>query len=76
MRRLGKVLHTSRRGHVILRTDKTPPVGVQVVDKSVDVVGTVADVFGPVKFPYVSVRVREGVDTTKLIGQPLYLYRT
>ncbi len=75
MRRLGKVLHTSRRGHVILRTDKTPPVGAEVVDKSVDVVGTVADVFGPVKLPYVSVRVKEGVDTTKLIGQPLYLYK-
>jgi len=75
MRRLGKVMHVSRRGAIILRTEKTPPIGAEVVDKSVEVVGTVTDIFGPVKQPYVAIRAKEGVDTTKLVGQPVYLYR-
>ncbi|RDE13154.1 MAG: H/ACA RNA-protein complex protein Gar1 [Candidatus Thorarchaeota archaeon] len=75
MRRLGKVMHVSRRGAIILRTEKTPPIGAEVVDKSVEVVGTVTDIFGPVKQPYVAIRAKEGVDTTKLVGQLVYLYR-
>jgi RNA-binding protein len=75
LKRLGKVLHISRRGAVILRTDKTPPIGAQVVDKSVDVIGTITDIFGPVKEPYISIRAKEGVNTAKLVGQPVYLYK-
>lgn len=75
MKRLGKVLHISRRGAIILRTDKTPPIGAEVVDKSVEVIGTITDVFGPVKEPYISIRAREGVDTNRLVGQPVYLYK-
>ena len=74
MKRLGKVLHISRRGAIILRTDKTPPLGAQVVDKSVEIVGTIADIFGPVKQPYVSIRARGGIETARLVGQPVYLY--
>ena len=76
MRRLGKVLHISRRGAIILRTEKTPAIGADVVDKSVQVIGTIADIFGPVKEPYVAIRAKKGVDTTKLVGQPVYLYKT
>lgn len=68
-------MHVSRRGAIILRTEKTPPIGAEVVDKSVEVVGTVTDIFGPVKQPYVAIRAKEGVDTTKLVGQLVYLYR-
>jgi RNA-binding protein len=75
VKRLGTVLHISRRGAIILRTDKTPPIGAQVVDKSVEVIGIVSDIFGPVKEPYVSIRAKEGVNTAKLIGQPVYLYK-
>lgn len=75
MRRLGKVLHISKRGAIILRTEKTPPIGAEVVDKSVEVIGTVADIFGPVKQPYVAIRAKEGVNVIKLIGQPVYLYK-
>jgi len=75
LKRLGKVLHISRRGAIILRTDKTPPIGAQVVDKSVEVIGTITDIFGPVKEPYISIRAKEGVNTTKLVGQPVYLYK-
>ena len=75
MKRLGKVLHISKRGSIILRTDKTPPVGSRsiVLDKKAQEVGTIIDVFGPVKEPYVAIRPKQDFDTTKLVGQMLYL---
>ncbi|MBY8998104.1 MAG: H/ACA RNA-protein complex protein Gar1 [Candidatus Thorarchaeota archaeon] len=75
MRRLGKVLHISKRGSIILRTDKTPSAGSRsiVLDKKAQEVGIIIDVFGPVKEPYVAVRPRRGLDPSKLVGQLLYL---
>jgi RNA-binding protein len=75
MRRLGKVTHVSQQGSIILKTDKTPPIGAAVVDKKVQQIGSVLDVFGPVKEPYVSIRPNRGIDGSKLVGQTLYLYR-
>ena len=67
-------MHVTKRGAVIVQTDKTPPMGAKVVDKKAQPVGKVHDVFGPVKNPYVSVRVRDKENAKKLIGQPIYLY--
>jgi RNA-binding protein len=77
LRRLGKVLHISHRGSIIIRTEKTPPVGSKsvVMDKKAQEVGTIIDVFGPVKFPYVSIKPKRGYDPKKLVGQVLYLYK-
>jgi RNA-binding protein len=77
MRRLGKVLHVSARGAIILRTEKTPPIGrkARVLDKKAQEIGIVTDVFGPVKTPYVSIRPNEGIDPSKLVGQILYLVK-
>ncbi len=55
-RRVGTVSHISKRGTIILRCDRPPPLGVEVVDKRVEPVGMIVDVFGPVKHPYVAVR--------------------
>ncbi len=75
MRRLGKVLHISKRGSIIIQTDKTPPVGGRsvVLDKKAQEVGTIIDVFGPVKNPYVAVKPKGKTDPHKLVGQMLYL---
>ena len=77
MRRLGKVLHISKRGSIIIRTEKTPPVGTKsiVMDKKAQEVGTIIDVFGPVKHPYVSIKPNRGYHPQKLVGQILYLYK-
>ena len=77
MRRLGKVLHISNRGSIIIRTEKTPPVGSHsvVMDKQAQEVGIIIDVFGPVKFPYVAIKPKRGYDPKKLVGQMLYLYK-
>jgi len=77
MRRLGKVLHISNRGSIILRVDKTPPMGSKsiVMDKQAQEIGTIVDVFGPVANPYVAIRPRRDFDLQKLVGQMLYLYK-
>lgn len=78
MRRLGKVLHVSGRGSIILRTEKTPPMGKdsRVLDKKAQDIGFISDVFGPVKTPYVSIKPKKGVDPAKLVGQMLYLQKS
>ena len=77
MRRLGKVLHISKRGSIIVRTEKTPSVGSKslVMDKNAQEVGTIIDVFGPVAYPYVAIKPNRGYDSQKLVGQMLYLYK-
>jgi RNA-binding protein len=75
LRRLGKVLHVSKTGSIILRTKKIPRIGASVVDKSLDRIGTVSDVFGPVNHPYVAVSSANNVDTNRLVNMVLYLYK-
>ncbi|TFG34529.1 H/ACA RNA-protein complex protein Gar1 [Candidatus Thorarchaeota archaeon] len=77
MRRLGKVLHITNRGSIIIRTDKTPPTGSEsiVMDKQAQEIGTIVDVFGPVANPYVSIRPRRDFDPQKIVGQMVYLYK-
>ncbi|MFW9799963.1 MAG: H/ACA ribonucleoprotein complex subunit GAR1 [Candidatus Thorarchaeota archaeon] len=77
MKRLGKVLHVSKRGLLILRTDKTPPIGERsvVMNKQAEKIGTIVDVFGPVNNPYVSIKPLNKEISHKLVGQILYLYK-
>ncbi|HYY91967.1 MAG TPA: Gar1/Naf1 family protein [Candidatus Dormibacteraeota bacterium] len=74
MRRLGKVLHLSKSGNLILRLEQTPvpSIGAQVSDYKIRQIGVVNNVLGPVKSPYVSVKPVANVDGT-LAGRVLYL---
>ena len=58
MKRLGPVLHVSTHGHLIIRLEETlpPRINAKVVSKKMDRIGTVYDIFGPEKAPYVSVK--------------------
>ncbi len=73
MRRLGTVLHVTKRGSIIVQTDKSPPMGAKIVDKKAQFVGKIQDVFGPVKSPYIAIRVKDKEAAAKLVGQPVYL---
>ena len=73
LRRLGKVLHMSKSGNLIIRLEQ-PPVPQEyskVVDYKIKTVGVVNNILGPVKNPYVSVK-REGI-ASDLSGRVLYL---
>jgi len=72
MRRLGEVARTAQ-GLAIVRSpdEHYPDIGTPVVDESLDDVGTVVDVFGPVERPYVAVSAdRERI--VPLVGSPVY----
>lgn len=72
MNRLGEVVSTAQ-GLLVLR----PPAGTKVdigttaLDESLDTVGRVVDVFGPVDHPYVAVT-PDGGNPDVLLGTKLY----
>ena len=74
IRRLGKVMHLSKGGNLILRLEQTqiPTIGAAVCDYKLRSVGVVNNVLGPVKGPYVSVKPAANVDGA-LAGRVLYL---
>lgn len=75
LRRLGTVLTVTKRGAIIVQTDKSPPIGAKVVDKKAQPVGIIHDVFGPVKSPYVSIRAKNRDKALNLVNQIVYLYK-
>ena len=69
---LGRVLHLSRNKNLIIRTKTPPKIGMTVVDRKHQKVGTVKDVFGPVENPYVSVK-PDVVKPEEYVGKTIYL---
>jgi RNA-binding protein len=74
LRRLGKVLHLSKSGNLILRLEQieVPTIGSPVCDYKLRNIGVVNNVLGPVKSPYVSVKPVANVDGA-VSGRVLYL---
>ncbi|MHA1346780.1 MAG: H/ACA ribonucleoprotein complex subunit GAR1 [Candidatus Heimdallarchaeaceae archaeon] len=74
IKKLGRVLHRSDLGHAILKDpQKLPKIGSDVVNESMEHIGIVNDIFGPVKEPYVSVRVKKVWDEKITSGIMLYV---
>ncbi len=72
MKRLGRVSHYAKQGFLILRSNWVPSLNDPVVDKDLQLVGIVKDVFGPVKMPYVAVKPKIKAPE-KYVGQVLYV---
>ena len=74
MRRLGKVLHATKRG-LVVRAGQTPKPGVPVYSGKRKRVGQVWDVFGPVDNPYVCIKPAPGVaeDLLALTNKELFI---
>ena len=73
LRRLGKVLHMSKSGNLIVRLER-PPVPAErtgVVDYKIKRIGMVNNILGPVRSPYVSVKPEAGGEG--FAGRVLYL---
>lgn len=72
MKRAGDVVGTAQ-GVLVVRCpdDEFPDPGTTLLDDSLDEIGTVVDVFGPVERPYLAVT--PAVDSpARLVGSPLY----
>ncbi len=74
MRRLGKVMHLSKSGNLIVRLESpaVPSVGTYVCDYKLDKIGIVNNILGPVKNPYVSIQ-PSAKSANTLAGRVLYL---
>jgi RNA-binding protein len=76
LRRLGTVVHISNHGYIILKAEFFPTIDSAVVTKRMKRIGTVHDVFGPVTFPYVSVKPFKNLTLTslqELCGEKVYI---
>ena len=73
MERIGTVSRTAQ-GLAIARCESAahPDIGTPVVDESLNGVGRVVDVFGPVSKPYVAVTPNDRSRLAALVGQKLY----
>jgi len=72
LQRLGRVSNLTPSQNIVVKLDKTPKIGVPVVDENLKTVGKVFDIIGPVSSPYAVVKptVRE---PDKLAGKQLYM---
>ena len=72
MQKLGRVSNVSPSRNVIVKAEKPPKLGAEVVDENLRVVGKVFDIIGPVSAPYAVVKpvVKE---PENLVNKPLYL---
>lgn len=79
MRKLGVVLHVSTRGDLILKRDRSnsslPRIDSIVVDKKLNKIGMIKDIFGPVDSPYISVKpYKKAINELRaLVGEKLYV---
>lgn len=73
MERLGTVRRIAGN-LLVLRAASSdhPPIGVTAIDESLETVGRVVDVFGPVEDPYLAVSPADSTAEASLVGQPLY----
>ena len=72
MQRLGRVLNVTPSQNLIAKTEKTPKIGLTVVDENLKVVGKVFDIIGPVSAPYAVIKpaVR---DPERIVNKQVYL---
>ncbi len=75
MKRLGKVLHVSSTGNIVLRAVRVPEIGTKVVDERMKEIGAVYDIIGPVGSPYVLVKPGKDINPELLHGKPLYVLK-
>ncbi len=74
IKKMGKVLHRSDLGHAVLKDPpKLPKIGSDVVNENMEHIGIVNDIFGPVKEPYVSVKVKKEWDEKITADTLLYV---
>ncbi|MGZ7120250.1 MAG: H/ACA ribonucleoprotein complex subunit GAR1 [Methanobacterium sp.] len=75
MKKLGKISHISNRGKIIVRSDNTPGFGLPVFDENKKRIGTVQDIFGPTKKPYITVKAiaKNSEKIEKRVGETVFV---
>ncbi len=76
MKVLGNTSHIANSGKLIVISDKTPPAGALVFDKNKNKIGKIVDIFGPVKTPFISIRIFKSANIKNLennFGEEVYI---
>lgn len=75
MKKLGNISHISNRGRIIVRSNQTPGFGLAVFLKNKKRIGTISDVFGPTKEPYISIKIsaKNSKNIEYRVGETLYV---
>ena len=73
MEKLGRVLNVTPSKNIIIKSNKIPKIGVDVVDERLKVVGRTFDIIGPTSSPYIVVKpiIKE---PRKIVGEKVYLH--
>jgi len=72
LQRLGKVLHVTPSQNVVVKIDKTPKIGSNVVNEKLQTVGKIFDLIGPTSSPYAILRTTIEKPET-LVNKQLYV---
>ena len=72
MQRLGTVLNVTPSQNIVIKSNKPPKIGVNVVDERLKVVGKTFDIIGPTSSPYIIVKSKIA-DPKRLVGEKLYI---
>ena len=72
LQRLGRVVNLTPSRSIIIKTEKSPKIGSEVVDENLNVVGKVFDIIGPVSAPYAVIKPTVK-DLSVLANKPVYL---
>jgi len=72
LQKLGKVRALTPSKNIIVKTEKAPKIGENVVDENLKVVGKVFDIIGPVSAPYAVIKPTVK-DPSSLVSRPVYL---
>ena len=60
IKKLGPIVHYSDLGYaVVINPSQLPKIGSNVVNETMEHIGLINDIFGPVKAPYLSIRIKE-----------------
>jgi RNA-binding protein len=72
LQKLGRVRALTPSKNIIIKTEKAPKIGAEVVDENLKVVGKVFDIIGPVTSPYAVVKPAVS-EPAKIVNKPVYL---
>jgi RNA-binding protein len=56
LQRLGRVLNVTPSQNIVVKTERTPKIGLTVVDENLKVIGKIFDIIGPVSSPYAVIK--------------------
>ncbi len=72
LQKLGRVRALTPSKNIIVKTEKAPKIGSEVIDENLKVIGRVFDIIGPVSAPYAVVKPTVS-EPVKLVNKPVYL---